>query len=331
MHPHLGTNPPLPVIRIDLLTSDRKLKLMATTRAVSSDQLTPSSILSTVFRYPFTLFLTMLRITYHAGILHYVKRLDVYPRPEPRPAKATAEEMEWSRNPVQVGHGVQSDQKQPGSGPVGWQPVGWIEGRAKERVCQVLSQRARELGVNIHLRPSNTHERPLDFPAHSKTVDANLDPRGKVETLTIKYLTPLFFTHVVALPSATHVLLLSSQTEKILWTSNDALFLRVLEPPPRTKKTIGQQLRLRYLPDKAKRIPVPPVHPLDSSRGMNVGVIIIVLAYYALERLERMVYLLFRARFVRGEEPWNGWERDRVTESVDGSDIGSVRRSSSEL
>lgn len=320
-HPHLSPDSPRPVVRIDLLTPSRKLKLTATTRAVSSDHLSSPSILRTVLRYPFTLFLTMLRITYQAGILHYSKRLDVYPRPEPRPAKADVEEMKWSRNPVQVEGDVGIDRKLE-SGPVGWQPIGWIDQRAKERVYTFLSQRATELGVVILLRPANSHEQPLDFrPAlKERSIHAN------AQTLTIRYLTPLFFTHLLVLPSATHALLLSSRTEKIFWTSNDDLFLQVFEPSPRTKKSFSQRLRIWYLPDVARRIPAPPVHSTDSQRGMNMGMLLIIVAFYTLERVERMLYSLFKARFVRGEEPWNGWERERTEVEINDKDLGSVRR-----
>ena len=272
----------------------------------------------------------MLRITYQAGVLHYIKRLDVYPRPEPRPADTGAEEMEWSRNPVQADEGVDIDGKRGGSGPVGWQAVGWLDHRAKERVCAFLSRRAQELGVDIHLRPANLHERPLDFRPITGSDESpsseNEKSNGRAETLTIRYLTPLFFTHLLVLPSAMHVLRLSSHMEKMLWTSNDELFLRVFEPPPRTKKTVGQRLRRWYIPDVAKRIPAAPVHPLDAQRGTDMGVLVMIVAYYMLERLERLVYRLFRARFVQGEEPWNGWGRGRIDMDADNGDLGSIRR-----
>lgn len=82
---------PLPTIRIQYLEPDSAgqspgpLKLSATLRATSSVPLTSRSLLLSLLRQPFSLVLTLARVYYQAWVLHYVKRLDVFPRPEPYP------------------------------------------------------------------------------------------------------------------------------------------------------------------------------------------------------------------------------------------------------
>jgi hypothetical protein len=190
-----------------------------------------------------------------------------------------------------------------------------------------------------------------------------------INKLTIYYNTPLFFTHLLVLPSATHTLLLGSKVEGIFEVSDEELFLEIFEPSPSTLPSRAQRIRKHFLPSNAPSLPCPPTHFLDqdyykpadrndhskharrdldnlresiSTTWNTFSSIGLVVAYYWLEWLERYVYILARARFVKGMEPWNGWGRLRMlnemikdyggrdgspgVHNVTGDRIGSVRR-----
>ncbi|KAG8837506.1 hypothetical protein FRC18_009135 [Serendipita sp. 400] len=346
-HPYLATSSPsststtdsspLPVVRLNLLTSSKALKLTAIMRGQSCQPLTTSSLLLTLFHYPFILWLSMIRISYHAALLHYKKRLDVYARPEPVASVGSLDtHIGKSRNLPEgdIGESSQS---------VGWQPEGWMDRYARKKTCAYLEKRAKELGITIKLRSSNALDQAQIFLPYEGTL-SEASPAKDQEELVIFYRTQLFFTHLLVLPSAVHALVFSSRTERIFNTTNDDLFLHVFEPPPHTRKTPAQKLRRWFLPPNALSISSPPAHPMDCSRtpgarkSGQVGTVTtttwswqtfaVIVMFYAIEGLEKALYRLFRARFVKGEEPWDGWGRVQRGEEGKTSEIGSVRRDS---
>ncbi|KAF8654778.1 hypothetical protein AX16_003433 [Volvariella volvacea WC 439] len=113
-------SPPKPSIRVHLHTeadedSDETpspqighLKLIALLRGVSSMSFTTSSLLLALVRTPFVLLLSMVRILYQAWILHYIKRMDVFIRPELKPVYRPSPE---------------DGQRRSSSGAVKWLPA----------------------------------------------------------------------------------------------------------------------------------------------------------------------------------------------------------------
>jgi hypothetical protein len=311
-HPHTTADLPLPTIRLNLLTTEGDLKLTAITRASTSRPLDSHSLLLTLFHHPLILFLSMMRISYQAAKLHYLKRLDVYARPEPvAPDVGVERALGLSSSPYQHGNGL-------GFG-VGWQPEGWVQRTAKQRVCSFIEERAKELEVTVELIPANSTEQRRTY--HAATPGTS--------TLFIHYRSPLLFVLLFVLPSATHALLLGSKAERLFTVSDEAVFLALFEPTPHTRVSTTQKFRKWCLPASSppRNLSSPPVHVLDREGAVDWEAGIVIIGYYSMLWLETLLYRLFRARFVSGEEPWKGWERVRKEQAIPKpGGIGSVRR-----
>ena len=327
----LATSPPRPRIRIHLhavpdvdsvqagaqdQTEQRPqkgpLKLTATQVARRAIPLTSTNLLAELVKRPFALFLSFARILYHAWILHYVKQLDVFPRPDPKPAVPG-----W-------------DTKGAVYGGVGWQDEGALEAYARRAMTRFLTHRVRELS-NLRVRlvaadPAVAHavfdSAPSDTPGE-KSGGAKTDTVQEPEELVMYYAAPRFFTTLLAAPSAPHALLVG-RVEGLFRVNSEDLFLRVFAGmPPRDGRTPSfcQKVRVALLPERFVRQgapdgTVPATHPLD----LHVGLVLNVLVLYALHTLdilEKTVFGTLRARFVPGLEPWRRWER--AADTVEGS------------
>ena len=124
--------PPLPYVSIRLRhqtepSDSASPTLVATLLATKSRPLTASNLLHALARQPFVLLLSLLRILYEAWILHYVKRLDVHGRPDPKPSR-----LAWATPP---GDGERREQPSRG---VGWQHSSWFEQYARTLVLDFL-------------------------------------------------------------------------------------------------------------------------------------------------------------------------------------------------
>lgn len=123
-------------------------------------------------------------------------------------------------------------------------------------------------------------------------------------------------------PSPAHTLLLGYHTERFFVPSSLSLFVAVFgahggvdlhDTAP--VLTVAQRMRANVIPRELMELPgyaVSAAHPLDpppSHAVRNLLNIALIWAVLALARVERLVYRLSRARFVRGEEPWGRWDR----------------------
>ncbi|KAJ8508972.1 hypothetical protein ONZ45_g8795 [Pleurotus djamor] len=291
--------PPYPVVRVQLynesIASDHELgplKLVATTKCIDSSPLTAQALLSTLLWAPFALFLSFPRILYHAWILHYVKRLDVFIRPEPYPANP-----EWAP----PDHSLMP-------GGVKWQPESLFEAFARRRVETFLMRRASEANVVISLISADPSIPRKDFQPPSPTN----------RNLHINYLSPRWYTVLYMAPSAAHALLLGWATEKLFFPSSSQLFLEVFspqEPPDRPSSvSFSQKARLRVVPSSLcqdERL-VLPAHALDDGYSPLVNWLTITFMQI-LDIIEENIFLWARARPVKGGEPWKQWERAEKT------------------
>ncbi|KAI5887848.1 uncharacterized protein SCHCODRAFT_02073351 [Schizophyllum commune H4-8] len=330
-----ASSPPRPAIRVHLHNPDSTnpnkpgdLKLTALLRATSSEVLSSGSLLRTLARAPFALLLPMARILYQAYILHYVKRLDVYIRPEPI----------------------------YGAGGVRWLKEGFLERRARLVLEEFLRKRAEELGTAVSLVPADPDGRTVTFyPDNQAGVPSQANAPGS--HLEIRYLTPRFFMLMLAAPSAEHALLLGYETDCVIIPSSIDLFLRVFSSPlevstgslssespaglpssgslagslssepPAEPLSFSQEIRLAPLPDSIT-LPIPAKH---FSHPYGSSTVITLLQLY-LDALERRIFSLVGARVVPGDEPWLQWERaarvykgGRVERQRDALGLGSVR------
>ncbi|KAI0052412.1 hypothetical protein FA95DRAFT_1601787 [Auriscalpium vulgare] len=171
------------------------LKLTATLTARALLPLTAPSIVSSIARYPFALLLTLPRILWEAGRLHYGRGLGVWRRPEPQPAGEEA---------------APGDVR--GGGVAGQRPT--LLERAAERVVRAyLTHRARETGVCVVLHQAIfegawtrfSSAPSADVPHSPETLDAS-------RTLTITHLSPRFFVLLLLAPSAVEALTAGTRT-----------------------------------------------------------------------------------------------------------------------
>ncbi|RDB23789.1 hypothetical protein Hypma_009308 [Hypsizygus marmoreus] len=301
-----GINPPRPSVRVHLHTPSHSnpsqpglLKLTALLRPVSSKPLTASSLMLALSHMPFALLLSLPRILAQAWTLHYKKRLDVFLRPEPLPPTST---LNWGAG----SDAAAADDVRPGGG-VKWQDEGLLERYARGRVESFLRRRVEELDVVISLTPANPAFPTRIFKPSSRP-DCSACPH-----LVISYLSPRLFIFLFVSPSASHALLLGSETEKILFVSSKELFISVFSPPPSSssKMIISSLQRLR-----ATRIPstlplsIPLRHPLDNeSTKSKISSFLVLRTIFFLEWLEEWVFHAAHARIVPGKEPWKQWER----------------------
>ncbi|KAJ7701545.1 hypothetical protein B0H17DRAFT_1244335 [Mycena rosella] len=296
--------PPLPSVRVHLHTQSDDpavpgpLKLTALLRPTAATPLTTPALLAALARTPLALFLSFARIVYVAWILHYLKRLDIFPRPAPLPAAPAA--------------------------TVRHLPAGPLEAHAQHRVHAFLAQRVRDTGVPVTLVPADPALRSVTFSP----------PKASARALTIHYTAPLFFAALLRAPSPQHALRLGA-ADRIFSVDDPALFCSTFAapPPPNSPPSWRQRLRTGAVGGALPALPVPPRHALDASPFSLAALVdaFVLLTLLALDRIEEGVFRAARARPVRGTEPWAHWARAARGEGSGSGDVrrpgeGSVRR-----
>ncbi|KAI9058807.1 hypothetical protein FKP32DRAFT_1597132 [Trametes sanguinea] len=295
------------------------LKLSATLTARRATPLTSTGLVTTLARYPVALLLSFVRILYHAWILHYRKRLDVFPRPDPKPAA--------------LGWGMFSPEERDGEkaahrvyGGAGWQPEGIWETYARGVVERFLWRRANELSIVVSLVSGDPSVPPRTFRPSSteERKDARTD-------LAIHYAAPRFFTTLLLAPSAEHMLLLG-RVEGLFRVNSESLFLQAFSSSPPTQSSphsMTQRLRVCLVPQRFLKATgkaseegnTPHAHPLDDDRPIFNA--LAICALHLADRLEKSAFTLLRARFVPGLEPWGRWERAASVARDECSELGT--------
>lgn len=289
------------------------------------------------------------RILYNAWILHYVKNLDVFLRPDPRPAipawspseaLASAQSAEDSNGDLDsVAHpqvrvlekdngaytlslDLSNSGKQHVAGGVGWQPESSAEAFARARVADFLVRRVQELGVEVVFVPANPAIPRRHFKPTRFIQDEKLDADKKGGKLVVSHMSATVWTSLWASPSAEHALKVGEKEGQFVVNDRE-LFLQVFSAassdsssPSSKELTYAQRLRASQIPSTSPLIalPVPSSHPIDAS----VSTWTYILTLYTLwtsfffDYLTELAYGVFGARFVKGQEPW-GW---RVWERV---------------
>ncbi len=310
----LASSPPRPKVRIHLHAASSStdanadaagsvgpLKLTATLFARRAVPLTSAHLLRALAQYPFALFLSFARILYHAWILHYGKRLDVFPRPDPKPAMRA-----WGLplpravlSPTAAEGDEDKEARRRAHGGIGWQDEGPLEAYARRVVERFLARRAEELGVELVLESGDPSVPRRVF------VPSSTSPEDR---LVIRYAALRFFPTLLLAPCAAHMLLVGT-AEDLFRVSSEELFVRVFAGAAWPRMSWVQSLRLSLLPKRFARRPsqVPPRHSLDEGWGfLNALVVCLV---HTGDLLEKTVFTGLKARFVPGLEPWGRWER----------------------
>jgi hypothetical protein len=326
-----------PQIKIFLrqLTPSKAPKLqavLASHPSRSAIPLTPAhslSILITILRWPLAFFLTTPRILYHAYLLHYEKKLAVYPRPEPR---TSGVENQWNP-PEQDGEGV--------GAAVGRKSESWGERTSRRLIEAWMTQRAAQLGTSVEVI---FRDQRSGLRIGGKT--------SRNESLVITTADPKFYTHLLGAPSSDHFLVLAKETLTNI-PSPEAFsnfFSPVSQPslsndprsiPARAAASL-RSIHLRFLWSHSRIAPTPDLalppnkHFMESlpdetrSLWTDTLVFAIVVHVFLSDVAEERVMRMFGARFLDGQEPWRVWERAlRMTymderKSVEQGDLGSV-------
>ncbi|KAF8804410.1 hypothetical protein BYT27DRAFT_7340075 [Phlegmacium glaucopus] len=306
---------PRPAVRVHLYTASGEnpstkgvLKLTALLRPITATPLTSLSLLRALVQTPFALLMTMPRILYVAWTLHFRKRLDAFPRPEPLPAVKDWDPIP-AQKPFKTGGGVK------------WLDEGIFERFSRHHVTKFLKKRAEEVGVEIILVAPDPSVPRLSFLSSHPTNDI----------LTISYLSSRIFTILFTSPSAQHALLLGCDTEGIFRTSSRDLFQKVFSSNTQPMNpTWLQDLRSRQLPQLLS-LPIPNSHFLDDNSFVGITqTAFVIYSLRFLDWLEKTVFRLSRARIVEGREPWRQWDRASAKfhnedNPIKSNSLGSVR------
>ncbi len=308
-----------------VLTPTREAKLQALLASSSSQHSIPLApgntlaIIRTILRYPVALLLTTLRILYQAYLLHYDKKLLVYPRPEPR---VKGDERDW--NPSEVNEG--------GLGVgVGWQAHSWGERKSRIIIEEWAKKRAQDTGIDCMIV---FRDRRPDFSTTSPAT--SVAGNGK-DRLLITTADPKIFTHLLSAPTAQHFFLLAP--ELLTTISSKELFTEYFAPsrsPSGRFDTMIEAVRSRHLRWYWTRSCIPPTpdlvsydsRPIFSNLGLT-GLCIVFMSYFA-DILEVSILEALEAKFVEGREPWKLWERAvaRQYQSSKGADVeGGTKQS----
>lgn len=274
------------------------MKFVALLRASSILPMTSLNVLRALYRAPFSLLLTLPRILYEAYRLHYLRRLDVYVRPEPLPSDSS-----WSAglDPTMEVHKT--------AGGIRWNPENLFERYARYRIESFLHRHAAISGIAVTLVSADP-----SIPARSFSSENTLNAIEN-QHLKISYLSPRFFTILFQCPSAHHALLLGSKTEHLFFVSSEPLFLHTFSClcDKHTSLRVPSVLQsLRSLPvPKTVHLPTPISHPLDEDNTIFQWMIslITISSLLMFDNVERLLHGIFHVRFVPGEEPWKRWER----------------------
>jgi hypothetical protein len=310
-----------------------KKKFSALHRTTFASPLSSCSLCLSLLWTPFALFLTFPRIAYEAFRLHYLRRLDVYQRPEPVAASSSTELSlpdAWNR-------AERSDLSKGGT--IGWRPPTWAEEWARCRFIAYVTNRAlladRGRKIRIELISTRGCEAVDCIPLHSPSVAQDRKPSDESKPaspdghiLRITYRAPRFFTLLVLSSSPQHALLAGSLGDYLFSTSDDALFCELLSPPlSMTQSWSGSVFRkcATWIRDKWSfqgsladrgREDSSVLNALDYPGTIKAYSVLIPVLFtlYLTDWFERRIFTLVNARFVPGDEPWNMWQRAQLSQ-----------------
>ncbi|KAK6906188.1 hypothetical protein I203_100173 [Kwoniella mangroviensis CBS 8507] len=323
-------NPPRFKIFLKVLSTDDQVKFIATltsgpTPPVRLEPWNILSILSTLLKWPFTLFSVTARTFYQAYKLHYIKKLALFPRPEHH-----TEGSEGLVNPPEkavpdIGQGMQR------------QAISWTEIHARRVVENWVKQRVEYTGIQMEIRRKNGREDLIVDWKEKTTSNGNGHANGHSNgysnghshnRLIITTSDPLFFTNLLVSPTPQHSLIMFP--EQLTSVSSPEKFVEFFSPSSASTEShidgVTRYTRNRrteyflylYSHSIVPALPsIPPITPspshfiehVDSSLRDRLLVARIVFWFTFNEYFEYRLFDLLNAKFVSGSEPWKIWER----------------------
>ncbi|WWC91056.1 uncharacterized protein L201_005997 [Kwoniella dendrophila CBS 6074] len=324
-------DPPKFKIMLKLLTSDDKIKFIASlTSGLSKPvKLTPDlktvfNVLYLLFKWPATLLLVDARTFWQAYKLHYRGKLSVFPRPEHKQEGSSELFNPPEKDQYNIGSGLQR------------QPISWVEQKSRVLVEKWSKQRVNHTGIGLEVNFQYERENLLILPSHASEKDISHKLNGysnghaQSSKVVITTSDPLFFTNLLLSPSPEHSLILFK--ERLTEVSFKERFLEFFKP--QTSKNTNDEIdndiitrlsELRrtnywlYLYSYSMYTPLPSIPPLKQKHFLNVGGILnlkdkldllrIIFWFTFQEYSEHYWFTLLNAKFVKGSEPWTVWER----------------------
>ncbi|KAK4057059.1 hypothetical protein OIO90_001959 [Microbotryomycetes sp. JL221] len=336
-------------IKILTLTSSHEKKLFA---SLVGDGLpwSQQTIIASVLRWPASLLLTTPRILFQAAILHYRKWLDVFPRPEPFVAVSDKDENAVDQvNPVEFEKDGRAKE-----GGVQWQEEGTFSKFARERTIEFLKARVEKMWevegrrIRIDLTPADKTMEPLSLEGK---LNKQTNDSPSIEKLEMFFWTPLMFDDLFICPTPQLALELGSHTERRWTVNNKALFFDVFSCDCTVKAADGntsagtadlRRLRrdvvkwgLSFL-DDSRQSSLPRdlqtastqllMHPYDCDpQSTSSEALKRVRSQFKMTKFGYWLFVLFRARFVKGTEPWLEW--CRLVDKRQGEDVERAKGS----
>ncbi|WRT69206.1 uncharacterized protein IL334_006190 [Kwoniella shivajii] len=313
-------NTPKFKIFLKLFTSEDQHKLTATLSSGPSPPIPLEpyfipQILSTLIKWPFTLMSVTFRTYVQAYKLHYVKKLALFPRPEP-----SSETSHQVFNPPSV------DREKIGRG-LQRQPPSWTENKARKLFEKWAEKRVKDSGIDLEISFGNGRQ-GLSIPYTAnleKESGGHSNGRKYRSELRIKSSDPTFFTNLLVSPSPRHSLILFP--EQSTTVSSSDTFLQFLSCPTiittdtttsfTSSRRIKHFLHLYASSVYAPPPSIPPILSLPAHFTQNayfsfrdrLDVARVVFWYTFGESIEESLFNGLGVSFVQGQEPWKIWER----------------------
>lgn len=287
-------------IHITMLEPDKRTKKLVASLYGYGQPLTKRSVLTASIKFPLALFLTTPRILAQAAALHWRKRLDVYPRPEPI-IDGVDTAVRGASNEIK-------------SGAIYWQSSTWAETVMQEHVIRSL-QSAVDAKAAEGRRFRVTFKMPLATSTVTPTVQFQEDVYAA--NVHVTCLAPSYFTNLCI---ARHPDLVAHQTRQIAHAENAEVFRELMSGTRISMNwldVVCWNIRHAYLrwsigksnwPKFAKMASEPSI--LDTGADLRYLAAILVTA--VADVVGYTMYVLLRARFQAGTNPWRVWEREVV-------------------
>lgn len=349
--PNNKTIKPRVKITLNQLTAEKETKLYAALLSSPNPRKVPRPITArnilamVLYRQPWDLLLTSFRILKEAWVLHYIKQLAVYPRPEPHVNEKSEENQEqqraqWHLNPIEAdAHGIGRS--------IGFRPISSSETSAQAIMLHLIQGQLDEdpsLNISVDIQFADPARATIHLAPSGGT-----QPNRKFNRpcLVVKSSSPTFFLQLLMTSNPRLFVLMSLQQGQLTLSDSD-LFHRLMTPSTDRLKALATEhqrswvsqklftwvwaVRSRYLAFLMLFVDGPLPHQISSALPPAPGspqsvlgqhhltdmctaatttftILRLLTMVLVIDKLERRVFKLVHARFLPGQEPWTVLKR----------------------